>query len=215
MLKIQKDKILYYPYKESKRFRNLTKIKGGIFKKMNDDVEIAANVTFGDFFHLLIKEKNLIDLIFSASLCSFPFASLIQDFKKKTESLDDEDQFLEIFWHVDFDEDELSVYPGIQLIEIKKGNKNEKITFGLDFLSLSALKEYPLKLNENLEIIDYKNPLKNSDLILKTTKKYTLYEITDAIFYELTFYGTPQMRDKEGESILEQVKDIETAKEKN
>ena len=121
MLKIQNDKILYYPYKASKRFRNLTKIKGGIFKKMNDHIEIASNVTFGDFFHLLIKEKNLIDLIFGASLCSVPFDSLIQDYKQKTKSLDDEVLFLEIFWHIDTDEDELSVYPGIHLIEIKKG----------------------------------------------------------------------------------------------
>jgi hypothetical protein len=157
----------------------------------------------------------LIDLIFGASLCTVPFDLLIQDYKKKTKSLDDEVLFLEIFWHIDIDEDELSVYPGIHLIQIKKGNKNEKISFGLDFLSLSALKEYPLKLNEDLVIFDHKNPLKNSDLILKTTKKYTLYEIIDAIFYELIFYGTPQMRDKEGVSILEQVNDIETEKDTN
>jgi hypothetical protein len=39
MLKIEKTKILYFPYENLKGYRNLTKVKGGIFRKMNDTVE--------------------------------------------------------------------------------------------------------------------------------------------------------------------------------
>ena len=208
MLKILKDKILYFPYDGSKRFRNLTKIRGGIFKKMNDDVEIADGVTFGSFFNLLIKEKKLIDLVFGASLCSVPFVSLIQDFKKKHDLLDDGIQYLEIFWYAENNEDELSAYPCIHLIEINK--ENEKTSFGLDFLPLSELKEYPLKLNKDFEIFAYDKPLVSNSIILKTTKKYTFYEIVHAILYELTFYGTPEMRDNTGKSLSEQTNNIKT-----
>jgi len=50
MLKIEKKKILYFPFKESKQYRNLTRVKGSVFNMMNDHVEIDSDVTFGDFF---------------------------------------------------------------------------------------------------------------------------------------------------------------------
>jgi len=65
-------------------------------------------------------------------------------------------------------------------------------------------------LNENLEIRDYSRVREVDNLVLRTTKKFTLYEIIHAILYELTWYGTPEKRDDEGQSILDEVRKIKT-----
>ncbi len=210
MLKIEKNKILYFPYTTSKRYRNLTNIKGGIFLKMNDFVEMAENVTFGDFFKLLIKEQKHMDLIFAASLYGVPFGLLIKDFNRKTKPSDDEIRHLEIYWFVDFDDDGLSIESDLHGISRKENNDYDEIPFGLDFIPITELKNYPLKLNENLEIRDYSRVREVDNLVLRTTKKFTLYEIIHAILYELTWYGTPEKRDDEGQSILDEVRKIKT-----
>jgi len=214
MLKIEKNKILYFPHKESKTYRNLSKIKGAIFRKMNDVVEISADVTFGDFFKFLIKEKELTNLIFGASLYGVPFDLLIKDFKKKNKQIDADVHFLEIYWYVDYDEDGLLIETDFH--GIGKWNSNDDPNYigaiGLDFTQINELKDYQLKLNENLEIRN--NNLKSENLILKTTKQFTLFEIIHAVLYEITWYGTPEMRDKKGKNILKEVENIKKKKRK-
>lgn len=206
MLKIEKNKILYFPYRESKSYRNLTKIKGGIFRKMNDHVEISKNVTFGDFFKLLIKEKQLINLIFGASMYGVSFDLLIKDFKRKSEQKDDEIQYIEIYWYVDYDKNGLNIEPDFHGIAKEEQNNFDETPIAFDFFPICELKNYPLRLNENLVIIDNDKWRDENRIILKTTKQYTLYEIIHCILYELTWYGTPEMRDKEGKAILDEIK---------
>lgn len=208
MLKIEKNKILYFAHNESKKYRNLTKVKGGMFKKMNDIVIISENVTFGDFFNLLIKEKQLINLIFGASLYGVSSDLLIKDFKKKCELNDDEIQYLEIYWFVDYDKNGLHIEPNLHGISKKEINNIDEPPIALDFVPICELKNYPLRLNENLEIIDGEKLREENKTILKTTKQYTLYEIIHSILYELTWYGTPEMRDIEGKTILDEVHKI-------
>ena len=210
MLKIEKSKILFFPYIESKRYRNLTKIKGGIFRRMNEYVEIADNVTFGDFFKFLIKEKNLINLIFGASMYGVSFDLLINDFKRKFELKDDEIQYLEICWYVDYDNDELVIDPDFHGISKKEENNFNEMPIGLDFVSICELKNYPLILNEVLEIIDNTTWPDEGRTILKSTKQYTLYDIIHSVLYELTWYGTPAMRDKEKKTILDVARKMKT-----
>jgi hypothetical protein len=80
--------------------------------------------------------------------------------------------------------------------------------FIIDFTPINKLKYAPLKLNEHFEI--YTSIIKHdkANLIHATTKKFTLYEIIDAVLFELSWYGTPETRDKEGKTILEQVRNI-------
>ena len=207
MLKIEKTKILYFPYENLKGYRNLTKVKDGIFRKMNDTVEIADNVTFGDFFKFLIKEKELVNTIFTASLYGVPFDLFIKDFKKESKFDDQEIHYLEIYWYVDFEEDGL--YIGSRFHGFGSWNvpdvPNQTGPVGIFLTPINELKNYPLRLNEVFEIYSPELKQDNESLILKTTKRFTLYDIINAIFFELTWYGTPETRDKEGKAMLEDV----------
>ncbi|MEI6137610.1 MAG: hypothetical protein WCP85_00010 [Mariniphaga sp.] len=212
MLKIEKTKILYFPYENLKGYRNLTKVKGGIFRKMNDTVEIADDVTFGDFFKFLIKEKELVNIIFMASLYGVPFDLLIKDFNRKDKIDDPEIHVLEIYWDVDFDPDGIVIEADMQCFGRWNGNEDTDHSglIGLDFTPINELTNSPLKLNEHFEIYNSKIKHNKENLIISTTRKFTLYEIIHAILFELSWYGTPETRDKEGKTILEEVRKIKT-----
>ncbi len=215
MLRIEKNKIFYYPNETSKQYRNLSKIKGGIFRKMNDTVEIAENVTFGDFFKLLIKEKQIINLIFESSLYGVNFETFIQDFKKpldvnKLNSSIREMGHLEIFWYVDYNSDYLLIEPAFHGTAKENVLDNPVKFLGLDFLSVYLLKDFPLKLDETVEIADNSRIREKNNIILKTKKAFTLYDIIQAILYELTWYGTPEMRNEQGKLILDEIRQIKT-----
>ncbi|HOY33241.1 MAG TPA: hypothetical protein PKW80_15280 [Bacteroidales bacterium] len=65
-------------------------------------------------------------------------------------------------------------------------------------------------LNKNFEITN-NNTIKQKDISLfKAIREFTLYEIIHAVLNELTWYGTPEMRDKKGKAILKDIKKIRT-----
>lgn len=205
MVIIEKSRIIYYPYNSRKRYLNLTKRKGGIFREMNDEVEIAENVTFGDFFTFLVKEKELVNIIFASSLYGVPFELLIKDFKRKDTFKDKEEvediDYLEITWDVSFEDNNLIISNDFLGVGLKNNDSSDDInSYSIDFTPINKLKDYKLKLNEDFEIRDF-NKNDKGKLILKSKKKFTLYDIIRAIFYELTWHGTPEMRDDEIESI--------------
>ena len=207
MVRIEKTKILYFPYPNCKGYRNLTKVKGGIFGKMNDDVEIADDVTFGDFFKLLIKEKELVNTIFTASLYGVPFDSLIRDFKSKGKMDDGQLHFLEIYWYVELNEDGLdtgSLFHGFGLWSDQE-DPNHTGPIGIILTPINELKNIPLRLNEAFEIYSSWLIQNKESLILATKKKFTLYEIIQAILFELTYFGTPETRDMEVMAMFEDV----------
>lgn len=209
MLKIEKKKILYFPFKESKQYRNLTRVKGSVFNMMNDHVEIDSDVTFGDFFKFLIAEKDLVQKIFSASLCGVPFELLIDDFKKKPKKFTGEIKYLELYWSAELGDNELNIETDLHGIPKKRKNK-DFVPIALDFVPLNELITCQLVLNKNFEITN-NNTIKQKDISLfKAIREFTLYEIIHAVLNELTWYGTPEMRDKKGKAILQDIKKIRT-----
>jgi len=210
MIKIYKNKILYFP--RYGRVRNLSRKMGGIFRNMNDAVEVEENVTFGDIFKFLIKDKEHVKFIFSASLYGIPFDSLIEDFKKKARREEPcELTYLEIIWETDCSEKELKISTDFHGYGISEEGES-MIPYGLDFTKISKLKNLPIKLNEDFEIIREGKNSRKDRVLLKTTKSFTLFEIINAILYELTWWGTPEMRDKTWKEILEYKREIGSPK---
>ncbi|HAN78052.1 MAG TPA: hypothetical protein DCQ31_09910, partial [Bacteroidales bacterium] len=192
MLKIYKNRILYFEDNNSSKFQNLTKIKGGLFKKMNDTVEIAENVTFDDFFKFLIKEKELVEIIFQSSLYGVPFIELIKDFRKKPKDTKDM-EFIQISWNITIDV-ELKIEPIFE--GCGKHDNGNMLKFALELSPICELKDYFFKLNDSFEISQFDFTDKKERIIFESTKKFTLYEIISTILSELTFYGSPTTRNQ-------------------
>ena len=149
----------------------------------------------------------MVNTIFNASLYGVPFDLFMKDFKKESKFDDQEIHYLEIYWYVDFEEDGL--YIGSRFHGFGSWNipdvPNQTGPIGIFLSPINEFKNYPLRLNEVFEI--YSPDLKQDieSLILKTTKRFTLYDVINAIFFELTWYGTPETRDKEVKAMLEDV----------
>ncbi len=208
-LLIEKQKIKYFPYETSKKYRVVSNRKGGIFDCLNVPAELAEDVTFGDLFKFLIKEKDLVNLVLRSSLYRIPFEFFIADFKRKPKIYEpDEVQFLEIYWNTELHENNLFIRPDFH--GIGKCNESEIGGIAIYMSAVCELKNYVLKLNETLEIRERFD--ENNKILVKAKRKFTLYEIIQAIFYQFTWFGTPQNRDKVGVEMLEEIKNGKTEK---
>lgn len=210
MLRIERKKIKYYSEIHGTRCRIINKTKGEIFKRMNDKVEIADDVTFGDFFKFLIAEKDVMDTIFAASLFDIPFELFIQDFKQKHKTqATDKFHYLEVHWYAELFESELQLTPDFRGIGVWNNfGENKTIgSIGLDFIPLCELAPYKIRLNEWFEISSEVLEENNDNPVsFKAKKHFTLYDIIQGIFFALTWDGSPEMRDQKKTEIFESVK---------
>ncbi len=118
---------------------------------------------------------------------------------------------LEIYWDVEHDAEYKTLTSSSMLHAI--GNPTEGdylpeklkgyIYYGISFLSNDYLKTLPIKLNRNFKIYssdDFRD-LKNFD-----SKEFRVLEMMKAIFYELTWFGDPEDRDRKKQEIMDELK---------
>ena len=108
------------------------------------------------------------------------------------ESLKDEDEGIEISWLPSF------LGKGID-------EKGERLSYAIEFTPLNELKKYPMELVKNTKI----HSIKTEELLLFIDRGFTVYEVLSAIFYEITFSGTPAMRNKKIKSLKNRVENFE------
>lgn len=147
---------------------------------------LGAGVSLGDIFALFNR-----DIIFFSAItgCSF-LSDMIEDAfslggenknihyleLKRSVVLDNE-----LLWELDF---------------VGKGEKD----YDLMFCALHEIVNCPIVLNENINIIDYKT----NEIVLKTKKPFTLYELITGIVNELSFWGPPDIRDFSYQSLMKE-----------
>ena len=95
----------------------------------------------------------------------------------------------------------------------KKEKINYRSAMAVEFTPIYKLAHLPVKISKKLHITDYsvdfrkKNPESDVDF----QPSITLIELLYAIFYELSFCGSPKQRDERLNSILKQVDEIKKA----
>lgn len=186
-----------------------------ITKFLSDFVELGESVTFKRLFDIIADNVFSFNEIFYSSLGGYSLEPFLQEIENNpTESI--QSDYLEINWYCDKYEDELNIYPSIGGVSLKE---NEK--YAIDFVSLNNLKELNVRLNREIKIFDYekmKEELPESEnketkdyQIDMGNKNFSLFDLFNAIFYEITFHGGPQDK-KERLNDLEDTMD--EAKEK-
>ncbi|MBP7496216.1 MAG: hypothetical protein KA792_00945 [Bacteroidales bacterium] len=192
MLIIEKNKIKYQNYEGDNTFIIVSKHKGYFLRFLNEQVMLADNLTFGDFFRFLINEKDTINTVFTNALGGYDFNKFVVAFnkrKKKYETDINDIKFLQLEWRVEVENENIQIYTDFDGIGIDTNNEssNKLIGIGIDFTSLHLLKNIPLKLNKEFIIRDDKK--KKNNIILKSYKDFTLFELINSILYEISFYG--------------------------
>ena len=158
-----------------------------IINFLSENVELGESVTFKRIFDIISYNVDIFNTIFYSSLGGYPLAPYLQEIENNSTQLFDSD-YLEIYWHCDKFEDELSIDPSLHGI-----SKNLDV-YAMDFASLNNLKNYNVKLNKKIEIFDYtkKEKDENNLKVYLGEKSFNVFDLYNAIFYEISYFGGPQ-----------------------
>lgn len=111
---------------------------------------------------------------------------------------------LEVYWDYQLISDELLTSTSFHGVG-KDGTK-----YALDLSPLNDIAHLPVKLNENLEVVEYE---KGKEIIVfKCKKEFSLLEVLDAIYWEVGFFGNIKERDNMIDTLKERVEEIKKLK---
>jgi len=194
-----------------------------LLKFLSSNVELDDNFTFGHLIDMLYQQKDIINHIFAHSLGFFDFEVFYQDFLKEVspdEADDHQSEYLEVYhvpdlWKYEINDPfDFHPYFGFHLIK-EKDEDGENIPYGIAFTSLSTLKDHKLRINTKVDFFFH-------DTTVEPPHKYVpthvakldgirLFDLIDAILHEISWHGSPDMRD----GTIKRLEDIQYDFEEN
>jgi hypothetical protein len=187
---------------------------------LNHTIEIEEGFTLNDFFSIVEKDSELMELVFSSHLGHHSLQPFFDDLKKEKEENSKEEKnkidFLEVYWSTDLFEDndgktDFTFFPGFQgwgkYHKEDMEDKDEPLYGGyaIEFTPLHQIKHLTIKLNKKLKV--YKN---YKDVIFEAESDFTVYDVFGEILSEVSFCGIPEERDEKLGDLLEGIENMET-----
>ena len=85
--------------------------------------------------------------------------------------------------------------------------------YAVEFTPINNLADYPIRISDKLHITDYNaSPKDDMDNDIDLIPTITLMELLYWTFWELSFLGSPEDRNEEGEVLLQRVEDLKSGK---
>ncbi len=185
-----------------------------IFNYLPEYVVLDEAVTLRDLMNFVRKDEALTEFLRHYSSCF-----QIEEFndcldKKPIIDENGEVEFLEIYWHVETHhyKDSYNVFefgriPGFH----GKGKRNgEETNFGIEFSPIEETAHLKVVLNEEFLIHHYQE--KKQPHFITGEQKYkssfTLLEVLNAIYWEISFFGGPKENEEFLEEMQERVEEI-------
>lgn len=185
---------------------------------LNEMMEVDEDVTFGDFFFHIMKQKGKYSSIFASHLGNFKLNAWEDEWHRIPENSFDGDDYemtaVGLCWHGESwnyeGEDEITITPEFHGMGIDKKSRKE-MGFAIEFTPINKLKQYPFKLDTRLNVYSLQ---KGSELLLSGKKSFTVYEVVSTVLFEISFSGAPEQRDAHISEIIgqveEQVEDVKS-----
>ena len=193
---------------------------------LDKNVRIEEDVTFEDFFNPIMNNWQIYDIMFKCHLAGFNLGDWVNEWKKKDPEKEYPNQkvdYIEFYWIAEYNSkrsklgiDIICDYHGVgRAKDIGAYNDDEwhDENFAFGFTPIHEYKHYPIKINEEFKIYDHgikydpKKP--NKSYVFNSWRKMTLNDIIGALLYEMSFYGTPKMRNKERNKLNKMVEKID------
>lgn len=200
------------------------------------DIAIGRNFTFGDLISFVEKDAALFNDVFAGTLGFFDLHVFLTDAKppKKIKLGKTGIQHLQISWHAEWHEahkgsiSDDDVEPSFSMWTdfIGIGPYYDKYTktsdpaqrWSLSFSRMNELVNYPLKLNPEFQVSHWKYEMKDGKSHPSVTQekagsqRFTLFDVLQAVFHEISFHGAPVQRDKENKKLTKQTKEVKNWK---
>jgi len=202
---------IYSEFESAKKYFEIDRNKT-LIPFLNHELKIEDGAIFGDFFDIIIKNWPKYENVFDSHLGHCSLKDFAKEWRKKFKlEEDDEVEYLEVCWssiEINNSEEFIEFYTHFHGVGFDK-KENIKQNYALEYSPINELKKYPIKLNYNVDIFknNYKKKIYNN-IIINTKHKFTVYDVLSAIFFEISWCGTPKDRDKQKQEILNSAKDI-------
>ena len=173
----------YKRYEEKKEARKVNS-----YTLASTPVVFSKKVTVRTLFKLIEKNDYL-----------KPFLFYFNDFNNELNKTKQHDikGVIRFQWdEIDLDNNYFNVaYPKMDVDGIDENNE----PFGIEFLGCNEIADLPLRFDNEFII-------RQNGKVLKSIYTHpTLFQVIYGLFWELSFFGDPEQRDKRGKEILEEV----------
>jgi hypothetical protein len=150
-----------------------------------------TETTFGEFFSFIIRERELMEKIFSAAMYGHPIEPYIAEVAQPPGDPEQLEK-VEVHWGAEIDGGDFSMFPafhGWGKLEPQEGLPEQPVYGGyaIEFTPLYEYKMLPLVLDTKFEIWDMQKPEK--PVITAAECEFTVYDVLKAILWEITWAG--------------------------
>jgi len=195
----------FYPVKRGWKKINESELPNYFY----DNVILSEDITFERIFNLIIKHKEILNIILGwGVLRNHKIEMFVDEFNLPYTGDDTDIKYLELNWICDYDTwvdenepPEVHIYPSIHGI----GNAPENTPYSIGFSPLNELKNIKTKINNEVSWHGYNINGKTYEeiypLLLKGVKSFKLIDVFAGILYEISFYGGPKNRKTFEESL--------------
>ena len=159
---------------------------------------IEADVTLGDIFRTVEQDPELTRLLEKWSWCD------VQAFhaeSRKPATRASTLAYIEIAKYFEWNNREAQ--QTIHVSAVGESNEDGATSYGLDFTPVNELIHLPVRLRPQMEI------RKDRKKLGEAPCTFTLLEVLGEIYWEISFYGSPEDRDRESAELRESEREIE------
>jgi hypothetical protein len=175
---------------------------------LSEYVELGESVTIKRIFEIVSVNIDKFNDIFYSSLGGLSLEPYLQEIENnQTEKLDID--YIELYWLCDKYDNDLNISASLRGVSPKLED------CALDFISLNNIKNCIIKINTVVDIFDYNKTMEQqNDKKIPINfeignKQFTLFELFNAIFYEISFHGGPQDKNEIFKEIEESISEID------
>ena len=176
-----------------------------IINFLSDTVELSETLTIKRLFDIAALNVGAFNEIFYTSLGGYPIEPYLQEIENNQTDTTELD-YLEVYWLCDRYDNELNICSSLHGVSY-----NDTDTYALDFVSLNNIKNQIIKLNKSVFIQEYNEVINNIDIVDDSLgdMSFTLFDLYNAIFTEISFHGGPQDKKERFEDIQESILESE------
>lgn len=189
-------------------------IEESLIPYMCDEIQLEKGVTFEDFFNIILRHHEYYSEVFCSHLSGVQLSHFlkewIQPIKKNVPDTYRDIEKLIIAWEnigildkKELLDEELGIE--INWLPSFSGVGKDAAGYAIEFTPLNELKKYPLELSPNTTIYN----LKTDEKLVFMSRNFTVYEVLSAIFYEITFVGSPEVRKKKLDDLVQRKQEAE------
>jgi hypothetical protein len=193
MVVVYKDRIvLEYFENGNKVDKELGPETESVCKYLDRFVHIEEDVTVGDFFALLAREPETMDLVFDCSLGGHSFSEFIEESLSEPEP---EPMFrYAIFEHI------CNIETGELLHEVRFNifglhpEDESLVEYSVELVPMNTYLHLGLSIDTIFSVSKFGDTEEDDILLFEVNKPMTVYEVVSALLFEISYYGNAEGR---------------------